>query len=59
MQLGYEIAEQCLKLGLSMNIVRVKGMSGVFRIAPPLSITKAEIDLGIEIMDRAIEQSLG
>ena len=33
-ELGHRISERCLELGLSMNIVRVKGMGGVFRIAP-------------------------
>ncbi|MTI29634.1 aspartate aminotransferase family protein [Xanthovirga aplysinae] len=56
--LGHRISETCLKLGLSMNIVRIKGMGGVFRIAPPLTITKKEIDLGIEILDNAIRESL-
>lgn len=57
-ELGYLIAQHCLELGLSMNIVRIKGMSGVFRIAPPLTITKAEIDLGITILDEAIQVAL-
>lgn len=56
-ELGHRIADTCLQMGLSMNIVRVKGMGGVFRIAPPLSITKAEIDLGVEILDKAITAS--
>lgn len=56
--LGHAISEKCLELGLSMNIVRIKGMGGVFRIAPPLTVTKKEIDLGIAIMDEAIELSL-
>ncbi len=54
-ELGYRISEKCLELGLSMNIVRVPGLGGVFRIAPPLTITEEEIDLGISILDRAIE----
>ena len=56
--LGHRISERCLELGLSMNIVRLPGMSGVFRIAPPLSVTKNEIDLGISILDRAITESI-
>ena len=55
--LGHTISNTCLDLGLSMNIVRVKGMGGVFRIAPPLTITREEIDLGIEILDQAIQVS--
>ncbi len=57
-ELGHSISENCLQMGLSMNIVRVKGMGGVFRIAPPLTITREEIDLGIEILDRSIQKSL-
>ena len=29
-------------------------MGGVFRIAPPLTITDAELDLGITILDQAL-----
>ncbi|HMQ50207.1 MAG TPA: aspartate aminotransferase family protein [Saprospiraceae bacterium] len=53
-ELGYRISEKCLELGLSMNIVRVPGLGGVFRIAPPLTITREEIDLGVAILDEAI-----
>ena len=53
-ELGYQISEECLRLGLSMNIVRVKGYGGVFRIAPPLTITYEQLDLGISILDEAI-----
>jgi 2,2-dialkylglycine decarboxylase (pyruvate) len=58
-ELGHRISDYCLEMGLSMNIVRVKGMGGVFRIAPPLTITTAEIDLGVEILDQAISKALG
>lgn len=56
--MGSKISDRCLELGLSMNIVRIKGYAGVFRIAPPLTITKEEIDLGISILDQAIEDGL-
>lgn len=56
--LGNAISNKCLALGLSMNIVRIKGYGGIFRIAPPLSISYSEIDLGIDILDKAIAESL-
>lgn len=56
--LGSRISERCLELGLSMNIVRIKGFAGVFRIAPPLTITRDEIDLGVSILDQAIADCL-
>ena len=45
---------ECMKLGLSMNIVKLPSMGGVFRIAPPLTISDSEIDLGLELLDKAI-----
>ena len=52
---GHQIMDRCLELGLNMNIVRVKGMGGVFRIAPPLTVSKEELDLGVSILDQAIK----
>ena len=42
------ITRRCFELGLSMNITALRGMGGVFRIAPPLTITDAELDLGLD-----------
>ena len=53
--LGVAITRECMKLGLSMNIVQLPGMGGVFRIAPPLTVSDEEIDLGLELLKRAIE----
>jgi 2,2-dialkylglycine decarboxylase (pyruvate) len=54
-ELGAAITRTCMELGLSMNIVQLPGMGGVFRIAPPLTITDAEIDLGLDLLGRALE----
>ncbi len=43
-------------LGLSANIVRVGASDGTMRIAPPLTVTDAEIDLGVELLDKAIRR---
>lgn len=53
-ELGALITEQAMRLGLSMNIVNLRGMGGVFRIAPPLTISEAEVDLGLSILRDAI-----
>ena len=52
--LGHAISRRCFELGLSMNIVQLPSMGGVFRIAPPLTVSDAEIDLGLEILGRAL-----
>jgi 2,2-dialkylglycine decarboxylase (pyruvate) len=52
--LGAAITRECMKLGLSMNIVQLPGMGGVFRIAPPLTVSDAEIDLGLDLLKQAL-----
>ncbi|HTZ80035.1 MAG TPA: aspartate aminotransferase family protein [Stellaceae bacterium] len=51
---GRAITSRCMELGLSMNIVSVGAMAAIWRIAPPLTVTRAEIDRGIAILDQAI-----
>jgi 2,2-dialkylglycine decarboxylase (pyruvate) len=53
-ELGARVSDRCLELGLSTNIVRLPGMGGVFRIAPPLTVSDDEIDLGLAILERAL-----
>lgn len=56
--LGSRITQTALELGLSMNIVNLPGMGGVFRIAPPMTVTDEEIDLGLSMMRDAISKSI-
>lgn len=56
--LGAAIAREAFRRGLNMNIVKLPAMGGVFRIAPPLTISEDEIDLGLSIMSEAIEHEL-
>ena len=42
------------ELGLHVNIVQAKGAGGTLRLAPPLTATEAEIDLGLSILDQAL-----
>ncbi|KAK4688203.1 2,2-dialkylglycine decarboxylase (pyruvate), partial [Tremellales sp. Uapishka_1] len=58
-QLGSMIADRCLDLGLSMNIVRLPGMGGCFRIAPPLTITDEEVDRALVILEQAFATTKG
>jgi len=58
-EMGNRIADRCLELGLNMNIVRVKGYGGVFRIAPPLTVSREEVDLGVSMLEEAIKDVAG
>ena len=53
--MGAAIMAEAFKRGLSMNIVKMPGMGGVFRIAPPLTISSEELDQGISIIGDAVK----
>ena len=57
-ELGAEIMEEAMRRGLSMNIVKLPGMGGVFRIAPPLTVSDSEIDHALEIMSDALDAAV-
>src|SRR4029077_1950972 len=52
------VTDKALHLGLSANIVGTGASDGVMRIAPPLTATEAEIDLGLELLDSALGRTL-
>lgn len=48
------VTDAALDVGLSANIVRAGASQGVMRIAPPLTVSEAEIDLGVELLGKAV-----
>lgn len=52
--LGQAVTAQCLERGLHLNIVQLPGMGGIFRIAPPLTVTEDELHQGLDILTDAI-----
>ncbi|WP_158745447.1 aspartate aminotransferase family protein [Acidisphaera sp. L21] len=48
------VTDRALDLGLSANIVRAGSSGGVMRIAPPLTISTEELDLGVSILRQAV-----
>ncbi len=57
-RLGAITTQRCLELGLSMNIRLRPERGSVWRIAPPLTVSKEEIDIAMEIFDRSLSESL-
>ena len=53
---GAVIAQSCIELGACLNISR-RSASGIFRIAPPLTTNRDEIDRAVSILDQALEES--
>jgi 2,2-dialkylglycine decarboxylase (pyruvate) len=56
-ELGSLTTQRCLELGLSMNIRRRPERGSVWRIAPPLTVTRADIDLAMTIFDQALRET--
>jgi 2,2-dialkylglycine decarboxylase (pyruvate) len=56
--LGAAVTAECLRRGLSMNIVRAGSGANCFRMAPPLTITQDEIDLAVEMLDASLKAVL-
>jgi len=56
--LGAKVTAECLRRGLHMNIVQLPGMGGIFRIAPPLTISDADLDAGLDILSDALAACL-
>jgi 2,2-dialkylglycine decarboxylase (pyruvate) len=55
-ELGAITTQRCLELGLSMNIRRRPERGSVWRIAPPLTVKKEDIDLAMAIFDQALRE---
>lgn len=52
--LGQAVTAACLDRGLHLNIVQLPGMGGIFRIAPPLTITETDLHKGLDILEESI-----
>ena len=55
-ELGALTTTRCLELGLSMNIRRRPERGSVWRIAPPLTVARTDIDLAMTIFDQALTE---
>ena len=54
-EVGAAVSQRCLELGASLNIGR-RSMAGIFRIAPPLTVSRDEIDSAVAILDQALNE---
>lgn len=56
--LGNAVTAACLERGLHMNIVQLPGMGGIFRIAPPLTISTDDLHAGVDILEASLRAVL-
>jgi 4-aminobutyrate aminotransferase-like enzyme len=57
-EIGTLVSEKAMALGLSCNIVSLPGLCGVFRLAPPTTVTAEEIEEGLRILDESFTHVL-
>lgn len=57
-ELGQAVSDMAMTKGLSCNVVNLPGMGGVFRLAPPVTVTAGEIDEGLRILDESFGEVL-
>ncbi|EXJ69953.1 2,2-dialkylglycine decarboxylase (pyruvate) [Cladophialophora psammophila CBS 110553] len=58
-ELARNISRKMYELGLWANLSSHSSFGGVFRIAPPIVITKEQLDHGLEIMEKAFQSTEG
>ena len=54
-ELGARVGRRCIELGANLNIGR-QGSAHIFRIAPPLTVTRDQIDTALAILDQALTE---
>ncbi|KEF54545.1 2,2-dialkylglycine decarboxylase (pyruvate) [Exophiala aquamarina CBS 119918] len=59
LELARNLSKSMYGLGLWANLSSHASFGGVFRIAPPIVVTRAQIDEGLEIMERAFAETRG
>jgi 4-aminobutyrate aminotransferase-like enzyme len=52
-EIGAAVSEKAFELGLSSQIMAIPGLCGVFRMAPPVTVSAEEIEEGLMILDRS------
>ncbi|EIN03848.1 dialkylglycine decarboxylase [Punctularia strigosozonata HHB-11173 SS5] len=58
-ELANALANRMMELGLSANLATMPSFGGVFRIAPPITITPEELEMGLAIMEEAFKTTEG
>ena len=53
LDIGQAVSDRAMLMGLSCNIVNLHELGSVFRLAPPLTVLKEEIEEGLRILDDA------
>ncbi|KLU83746.1 2,2-dialkylglycine decarboxylase [Magnaporthiopsis poae ATCC 64411] len=59
MELADRLSARMFELGVSANLATMPSFGGAFRIAPPITITEEELELGLSLMEEAFRTTEG
>lgn len=58
-ELGQRLDQKMMQLGLTANLSTMASFGGIFRIALPINISDADLELGLNIMEEAFRTTEG
>ncbi|KAF2704115.1 2,2-dialkylglycine decarboxylase [Pleomassaria siparia CBS 279.74] len=58
-EVGAVVANKMVEMGLWAQLATMASFGGVFRIAPPITVTEEQLDLALEIMEEALRITPG
>ncbi|KAL8349993.1 hypothetical protein RB598_005367 [Gaeumannomyces tritici] len=58
-ELADRLSARMFELGVSANLATMASFGGAFRIAPPITITEEELELGLSLMEEAFRTTEG
>jgi len=58
-EVGASVANKMVEMGLWAQLATMPSFGGVFRLAPPLTITEEELMIGLDIMETAFAETEG
>jgi 4-aminobutyrate aminotransferase-like enzyme len=58
-EIGKAVSDRMVELGLWAQLATMASFGGVFRIAPPITVTEEQLDLALEIMEEALRSTPG
>jgi 4-aminobutyrate aminotransferase-like enzyme len=58
-KVGKAVSDKMVELGLWAQLATMASFGGVFRIAPPITVTEEQLDLALAIMEEALRSTPG
>lgn len=58
-EVGAAVSNKMVQMGLWAQLPTMASFGGVFRIAPPITVTEEQLDLALEIMEEALRTTPG